>query len=100
MDLFYRKVLADERVNHHFEGVNLARLKAHQRAMITAVAGGPNTYSGASMRDADEHLDITNGEFDTLVGHLVVALQELGVPQEEIDRLARPVLGLRDDIVV
>lgn len=99
VDLFYKKVLADERVNHHFEGVNLARLKAHQRAMITAVAGGPNTYSGASMRDAHKHLAITNGEFDTVVGHLVTTLQELGVPQEEIDRLAPPVLGLREDIV-
>jgi hemoglobin len=98
VDLFYRKVLADERVNHHFEGVNLARLKAHQRAMITAVAGGPNTYSGASMRDAHNHLEITNGEFDVVVGHLVGTLQELGVPQEEIDRLAPPILELRDDI--
>ncbi len=99
VDLFYRKVLADERVNHHFERVNLPRLKAHQRAMITAVAGGPNTYSGASMRDAHDHLEITNGEFDVVVGHLVETLQELGVPQEEIDRLAPPVLELRGDIV-
>lgn len=99
VDLFYRKVTADERINHHFETTNMARLKAHQRAMITAVAGGPNEYSGRSMHDAHAHLDITNDEFDTVVGHLVDTLNELGVPQEEIDRLAPPVLALRTDIV-
>ena len=99
VDLFYRKVTADDRVNHHFEGINLARLKAHQRAMITAVAGGPNQYSGRSMQDAHAHLNVTQEEFDVVVGHLVGTLNELGVPQDEIDRLAPPVLALRDDIV-
>lgn len=99
VDLFYRKVTGDESINHHFEDINMARLKAHQRAMITAVAGGPNEYSGRSMHDAHAHLNITNQEFDTVVGHLVDTLNELGVPQDEIDRLAPPVLALRSDIV-
>lgn len=99
VDLFYRKVLDDERVNHHFADTNVARLKAHQRSMITAVAGGPNNYSGRSMSEAHKHLGITNDEFDVVVGHLVNTLKELGVPQDEIDILAPPVLALRDDIV-
>lgn len=99
VDLFYRKVLGDDRVNPYFEGVNIGRLKAHQRAMITAVAGGPNSYEGRSMAEAHRGLDITNEAFDIVVGHLVATLQELGVPQDEIDRMAPPVLELRSDIV-
>lgn len=99
VDLFYRKVLGDDRVNPHFEGVNIGRLKAHQRAMITAVAGGPNSYKGRSMAEAHRGLDITNEAFDIVVGHLVATLQELDVPQDEIDRIAPPVLELRSDIV-
>ncbi len=99
VDLFYKKVLGDDRVNGYFGGINVGRLKAHQRAMFSAIAGGPNAYSGRSMHEAHAHLRITNDAFDVVVNHLVATLQELGVAQEEIDRMAPPVLELRSDIV-
>lgn len=99
VDLFYEKLMNDTRVAHYFDDVNMARLKAHQRAMITAVAGGPNQYSGRSMHESHKALNITGQDFDIVVGHLVATLQELNVPQKEIELIAPPVLTLRDDIV-
>jgi hemoglobin len=99
VDLFYRKVLGDDRINQHFTGVNIARVKTHQRALITAIAGGPDTYAGRSMRDAHAHLNITDLQFDVMIGHLVDTLRELGVPQTEIDELLPPILNMRADIV-
>jgi hemoglobin len=99
VDLFYRKVLGDDRINQHFAEVNIARLKVHQRALITAIAGGPATYAGRSMRDAHAHLPITDEQFDVMIGHLVDTLRELAVPQPEIDELLPPILEMRADIV-
>lgn len=99
VDLFYEKVLADTRINGYFDGISVPRLKAHQRAFITAVVGGPNAYAGRSMRDAHHHLKITSPHFDVVVEHLVATLAELGVPEEQIGGVAPSVLALRDDIV-
>ena len=38
VDLFYRKVLADGRINHFFQGVDLRRLAGHQRAFLAMAA--------------------------------------------------------------
>ena len=37
VDLFYRKVLADERISHFFEDVDMERQAAKQKAFLTMV---------------------------------------------------------------
>lgn len=99
VDLFYKKVLGDGRINGYFEGISMSRLKAHQRAFITAVVGGPNAYAGRSMHEAHRHLKITNAAFEIVVEHLVATLTELSIPDDKINGVAPHVLDLRDDIV-
>lgn len=99
VDLFYEKVLADPRISGYFEDISVPRLKAHQRAFISAVVGGPNDYTGRSMEDAHSRLQINNDHFDIVVAHLVATLTELGVPDEHVNGVAPSVLALREDIV-
>ncbi|MGZ3459103.1 MAG: group I truncated hemoglobin, partial [Archangium sp.] len=50
VELFYRKVLSDERISHFFEDVDMERQAAKQKAFLTMVCGGPSAYSGQDMR--------------------------------------------------
>ena len=56
VDIFYRKVLSDERIAHFFEGVDMDRQAAKQKSFLTMVTGGPNRYTGRDMRAGHAHL--------------------------------------------
>ena len=51
VDIFYRRMLADDRVARFFEGVDMDKQAAKQKAFLTMVFGGPAHYSGKDMRD-------------------------------------------------
>jgi len=50
VDIFYRKVLADDRINHFFENIDMAKQAAKQKAFLTMAFGGPHHYTGLDMR--------------------------------------------------
>jgi hemoglobin len=99
VDLFYDKVTGDPRLSGYFTGVDLPRLKGHQRAFIAAALGATPPCRGRDMGTAHTGLGITDGEFDAVVGHLVATLEQLGVPAATIGQIAETLAPLRDDIV-
>lgn len=99
VDKFYERVLADAQLAHYFAGVDIDKLKSHQRAFIAAAIGGPNVYRGRDMATAHAELGITDPDFDAVVGHLVSTLTELGVPNEIIADIGNALAPLRSDIV-
>ena len=52
VDLFYRKVLMDDTISHFFESVDMDAQRNKQKSFLTFAFGGPNNYSGKSLRDA------------------------------------------------
>ena len=46
VDVFYRKVLTDDRVSHFFDDVDMDRQIAKQKGFLTMVFGGPVAYTG------------------------------------------------------
>ena len=50
------------------------------RAFVASALGGPAVYAGRDMAAAHRGLHITDAAFDAVVGHLVGALDSLGVP--------------------
>jgi hemoglobin len=102
VDLFYRKVLADDRINHWFEGVDMDKQAAKQKAFITLALGGPNNYSGKDMRDGHAHLvakGLNDADFDAVVEDLGATLTELGVPADLIGEAAAIVESTRNDVL-
>lgn len=96
---FYQRVLQDAQLTPFFAGVDLHRLKRHQAMMVTKVLGGPDHYTGHSLRDAHSGLGITAADFGRVVGHLGDALQHAGVPEEIIGRAAAMVRETKPEIV-
>lgn len=99
VDDFYARLLADPQLAPFFTGVDLQHLKAHQRAFIAAAIGGSEIYQGRDMAAAHAGLEITDADFDAVVGHLAATLTALGVPDETIGQIGGALAPLRGDIV-
>ncbi|MDD1614184.1 MAG: group 1 truncated hemoglobin, partial [Methylococcaceae bacterium] len=56
VDIFYRKVLSDHRINRFFDDVDMDTQVVKQKAFFTMAFGGPNTYTGTDMRNAHARL--------------------------------------------
>jgi hemoglobin len=96
---FYDRVLADPSLAPFFVDTDLGRLKSHQRSFIAAAIGGSEIYAGRDMAAAHAGLNITDADFDAVVGHLVETLTGLGVPAETIGQIGGALAPLRRDIV-
>ena len=99
VDDFYDRVLSDEQLVEFFEGMDMEALRAHQVQFISSVAGGPVEYSGADMREAHAHLDITEADFDAVAEHLERALQGNGVDDDNVEAILTEVAALKDPVL-
>lgn len=102
VDIFYQKVLADERINKFFDGIDMGKQKSKQIAFLTYAFGGPNQYSGKDMRDAHSHLvdqGLNDSHFDAVMEHLGSTLKELNVPGDLIGQAAGIAESTRADVL-
>ncbi|HYE34620.1 group 1 truncated hemoglobin [Methylocaldum sp.] len=102
VDIFYRKVLSDDRIAHFFEGVDMAGQAAKQKAFLTMAFGGPHRYSGLDMRKGHAHLvqnGLNDSHFDAVMENLAATMQELQVPEELIAEAAAIAESTRNDVL-
>lgn len=99
VDIFYKKVLADERINQFFDSVDMPGQIQKQKAFLTVAFGGPNNYTGKDMREAHKHMNLTEEHFGAVAENLVGTLQELSVPQDIIDEIVAVALSVKDDVL-
>lgn len=102
VDIFYGKVLADTRINRFFGRVDMARQAAKQKAFLTMVTGGPNSYTGLDMREGHKKLvaaGLDDGHFDAVIENLGATLKELGVADAEIAEVAALANSVRGDVL-
>ncbi|MGE5191901.1 MAG: group I truncated hemoglobin [Deltaproteobacteria bacterium] len=106
VDDFIDRIMDDARLNanpkvdeaHH--RVSRAGFKYLVTEQVCWAAGGPQTYSGRSMRDSHEHLAITSGEWEAFLDDLRQTLDTFGVPEREREELFAIVDSTRPEIVV
>ncbi len=99
VDLFYRKVLSDDRIAHFFDSIDMDSQHVKQKAFLTMVFGGPNSYSGKDMRAAHAHMNLTEEHFNAVAENLIATLKELNVAQEDIDSIVTIALSVKDDVL-
>ena len=97
--VFYNRVLDDDTLAKWFEGVDLSRLRAHQRAFLTAALDGPEIFTGRDLAAAHAGMDITDDAFTTIIAHLATALEDLGIEPDIIAAVGTRLQGMRDAIV-
>lgn len=103
VEIFYRKVLADHRINRFFDKSDMDKQIAKQKSFLTMAFGGPNNYTGVDMRAAHAHLvsklGLDDSHFDAVMEHLGATLQELNVPGELIAQAAAIAESTRNDVL-
>ena len=102
VEIFYRKMLTDERVAGFFDDVDMDRQIARQTGFLTMVLGGPNTYSGKTMREAHAPLlarGLNDSHVDIVIEHLGATLNELGVDDDQVAKVAAIANSVRDDVL-
>lgn len=103
VDRFYEKVLADPRIRHFFENVDMAKQHRMQKGFLTFAFGGPTTYSGRGMEAAHRKLvqekGLNDSHFDAVMENLGSTLQELGVPAALIAEAAAVAESVRGPVL-
>ena len=99
VDLFYKKVLADDRVNHFFEDVNMKRQIKRQKAFLSAAFGGPVAYEGKDMRAAHKNLDLTEADFTAIAENLQATLNDLKVDKDLSAEIMTLVASTKDAVL-
>ncbi len=103
VEKFYKKVLADDRIKHFFEGVDMDRQAKHQKRFLTYAFGGAPSYPGKTMRIAHkrlvEDMGLSDEHFDAVLENLGKTLKELGVPDDLIGEAASIAESTRNDVL-
>ena len=102
VDVFYRKVLSDDRVSRFFDDVDMDRQIAKQKAFLTMVFGGPVAYTGKDMRTGHTHLierGLNDSHVDAVIEILGESLREVGAPEHLIAKVAAIAESARGDVL-
>ena len=99
VDVFYRKVLADERIAHHFDDIDMDAQREKQKAFLTFAFGGPSHYQGRELRAAHARMKLTDADFDAVMENLGATLVALNVPAPLIGEAARIAESVKDDVL-
>lgn len=99
VEVFYARVTADPVVAPYFDGIDLDRLRAHQRAFLRVALDGPGVFTGRPLGPAHAGLLITDAHFARVVDHLATTLGDLGVDAPSVALVRHRVEALKPLIV-
>lgn len=100
IEIFYQKVLADVRIKHFFEDVNMNAQRRRQKAFLSAAFGSPVKWEGRDMRTAHSNLPgLNDTHFNAVAENLKATLGELKVKPELIGQIMALAETLRNDVL-
>ncbi len=91
---------ANPAINEARKQVPKPGLKFHITAMVCQAAGGPEQYTGRSMKESHLHLNITEKEWETFTADFQETLDKFQVPEKEQNELLAIVDSTKGDIVM
>ena len=100
VELFYTKVLKDDRIRHFFDDVDMVRQRTKQKQFLSAALGGPVPWEGRDMRKAHAKLPgLNDGHFNAVAENLKATLEELKVKPELIAKVLAIAESTRNDVL-
>jgi hemoglobin len=103
VDLFYEKVMADERTRPFFASIDMAAQIKKQMAFMTIAFGGPDRYKGRDLRTAHAGLvkdkGLNDTHFDAVAEHLRATLVELNVSADLVTEALGVVASTRREVL-
>lgn len=99
VDIFYGKVMRDNRVSHFFQHIDMEKQAGKLKGFMAFAFGAPIPYHGKPMREAHRHMHLTDEHFAAVAGHLAATLDELHVPSELIEEVMTLVGSTKADVL-
>jgi hemoglobin len=102
VDDFVANVVADNRINARFKGLNPAqvfKLKSNLADQMCEATGGPCAYLGGDMKTVHKGMKITDAEWNATVEALTKALDKRQVPAPAKSELLALLGPMKPDIV-
>ena len=99
VDIFYAKVIQDDRINRFFAHIDMVSQAHKLKGFLAYAFGAPMQYSGKNMREAHAHMHLTEEHFDAVAEHLVATLHELNVPSHMIDEVVSIAVSTKNDVL-
>lgn len=102
VDLFYRKVLADEKLKPFFGDVDMEHLRARQAMFLTMIVGARKKYTGKDLGTAHAHprgKGMNDEHFTGLLKHFEDALLEVGIEHDAVTEIISRLEGTRDAVL-
>jgi hemoglobin len=96
---FTNVLLSDPRVNFTFANTELPKFTQLIFEQFCELSGGPCKYTGRSMKESHEKLNITNAQFNALAEDLYIALENLKVPYHLQNKLMVLLAPMQRDTV-
>jgi hemoglobin len=96
---FTRVLLADDRTNFTFAETDTEKFTQLFYEQLSEVTGGPVKYTGRSMRESHDKLNITNEMFNALVEDLYIAFERNDVPYRLQNKVMAIFAPMQRDIV-
>ncbi|MGH9859034.1 MAG: group I truncated hemoglobin [Candidatus Acidiferrales bacterium] len=91
---------ANPRIDEARIRVPKAGLKFHVTALVCQATGGPQAYTGRTMKESHQHLNITEREWQAMLADFKVTLDKFQVPAKEQQELFAIVESTKPDIVL
>jgi hemoglobin len=99
MDDFMTRLVADPRTREFFEFSDQVRVKQQLVEQFCVILGGDCVYSGRSMAESHEGLDIRRDEFNALVEILQDAMRARDIPFAAQNKLLAKLAPMHREVV-
>ena len=103
VDIFYKKVLANDVTRPFFDGLDIDAQTKKQVAFMTWAFGGPSQYRGRPLREAHRKLVDEKGlgdvHFAAVATSLDETLRELGVTPDLIAEALKIVGSVKNEVL-
>jgi hemoglobin len=96
---FYDYVLDDEVMAPYFVGIDMRRQIDHQSKFISAVMGGPASYTDEHLRRVHAHLGISHEAFLVMADLLQESMEDHAMPRADIEAVMHEI-RIREHLVV
>ena len=96
VDLFHRKLLADDLVGRFFDGVDMAAQRLEHKSFLAMAFGGPQQYSGVELVSK---MGLEARHFDRVSAILKETLEELKIGAPAIEDVMQVIETTRETIL-
>jgi hemoglobin len=99
VDNFIDEFSYNRDVIKHFEKTDFDRFRAKLVEQICNISGGPCQYTGQSMLEVHQKMNVSEAEFNSMVDDLYKAMQRANVSVSAQNRLIALLAPMRSDII-